>query len=244
MTKKVFFVNMILLLFFYYQQYAQIPPNFIIFIADDVSWDDFGCYGNNVVKTPTIDKLAKKGIVFTNAYLTASSCSPSRNSIMTGRYPHNTGAAELHTEPPIDMLSMAEVLKYKGYYTVSSGKFHMGKYAERGFDLIHQDYEMITNGGEGKWLDAVKNRPKNKPFFMWMASLDAHRDWGENKFSGTHKPTDIIPPFYLADNEGTRTDLAKYYDEIKRFDYHIEQVINELEKQKVLNNTCIIIMSD
>ena len=66
------------------------PPNFIIFIADDISWDDFGCYGNLNVKTPNIDRLSKDGLIFNNMYLTTSSCSPSRNSILTGRYPHNT----------------------------------------------------------------------------------------------------------------------------------------------------------
>ena len=71
----------------------------IVFIADDVSWDDLGCYGNKQVKSPNIDALAAEGIIFKNAYLTTSSCSPSRNSIITGRYPHNTGAAELHSMP-------------------------------------------------------------------------------------------------------------------------------------------------
>ncbi len=72
-------------------------PNVILYIADDVSWNDYGCYGNNGVRTPHIDALADGGIRFTNAYLTASSCSPSRASIVTGRYPHNNGkAAELH----------------------------------------------------------------------------------------------------------------------------------------------------
>ena len=64
---------------------------------------------NEYVQSPNIDLLAKDGIIFKNAYLTTSSCSPSRNSIITGRYPHNTGAAELHTMPPIDMISL---LKY------------------------------------------------------------------------------------------------------------------------------------
>ena len=95
-------------------------PNVIIFIADDISWDDFGCYGNNQVKTPNIDYLAKNGVIFNNTYLTTSSCSPSRNSIITGRYPHNTGAAELHTSPPIDMISFPEILKNNGYYTLQA----------------------------------------------------------------------------------------------------------------------------
>jgi N-sulfoglucosamine sulfohydrolase len=62
-------------------------PNIIIFIADDVSWNDFGCYGNQAVKTPNIDKIAGTSVKFNNAFLTTSSCSPSRVSILTGRYP-------------------------------------------------------------------------------------------------------------------------------------------------------------
>ncbi len=227
-------------------------PNFIIFIADDVSWNDFGCYGNKQVKTPNIDRLAGNGIKFTNVYLTASSCSPSRNSIMTGRYPHNTGAAELHTEPPLEMLSFAEVLKNNNYYTVQAGKFHMGKYAKRGFDISYDDKDVDKgrgkkvngNGGEKKWVKSIKERPQNKPFFMWFASHDAHRGWGPNEFSGTHKPTEITPPFYLANGNETKVDLAKYYDEIKRFDYYIGEVIKELIAQNELDNTMIIIMTD
>ena len=127
----------------------KMKPNFIIFIADDVSWNDFSCYDINNAQTPNIDKLAANGIKFTNVYLTASSCSPSRNSIITGRYPHNTGAAELHTEPPLEMLSLPEVLKKNNYYTVQAGKFHMGKYAKRGFDISYDD----KDGGSGKKIN-------------------------------------------------------------------------------------------
>ena len=78
---------------------ADDRPNIILFIADDISWNDFGCYGNPAARTPHVDRLARSGIHFTEAYLTASSCSPSRASIITGRYSHNSGkAAELHLE--------------------------------------------------------------------------------------------------------------------------------------------------
>ena len=113
--------------------------NFIIFIADDISWDDFGCYGNEFVQTPNIDQLATEGMIFKNMYLTTSSCSPSRNSIITGRYPHNTGAPELHSEPPMEMKTFIKELKDNGYFTVSSGKFHLGEYARSSFDIIHEN---------------------------------------------------------------------------------------------------------
>ena len=219
-------------------------PNFIIFIADDISWDDLGCYGNKHVQTPNIDQLSAEGLTFNNMYLTTSSCSPSRNSIITGRYPHNTGAPELHSEPPSKMLSFTEELKENGYYTVSSGKFHMGDYARRGFDLIHEDKKITGAGGELQWVNVIKNRPKDKPFFLWYASHDAHRDWGGNEFSGTHNSQSLIPPSYLINDSLTRLDLANYFDEIKRFDYSIGEVINTLKKEKIYQNTIIIVMAD
>jgi arylsulfatase A-like enzyme len=227
-----------------YTASSQGRPNFIIFIADDVSWNDLGCYGNPFVKTPNIDRLAQQSIRFNNAYLTASSCSPSRNSIMTGRYPHNSGAAELHTEPPVEMISFPEVLRNQGYHSVQAGKFHMGEYAERGFDVMFRTREEIGDGGELSWVRSVKERPKEKPFFMWFAALDAHRAWGPNAFSGTHRAESLTPPFYLADGPETHKDLAQYYDEIARFDFYIGEVVKELEAQGVLENTFIIIMAD
>ena len=239
--KKIFNVGMLLLAIS--TTNAQ-PPNFIIFIADDVSWDDLGCYGNMEVQTPIIDGLAESGLRFTNMYLTASSCSPSRNSIITGRYPHNTGAAELHTQPPLDMVSLPEVLSQNGYYTAQSGKFHMGKYAERGFTSISSTRAEIGDGGESTWVKTLEERPKDQPFFMWFAALDAHRAWGENPFSGTHNPEEVTPPFYLANGNRTKQDLAKYYDEIKRFDHSIGEVINTLKIQGVEDNTIIMVMAD
>ena len=128
----------------------------------------------------------------------------------------------------------------------------MGKYAKRGFDISYDGKEsngkfgkeVNGDGGEKKWVQSVKERPLDKPFFMWFAAHDAHREWGPNEFSGTHDPSSITPPFYLADSDGTKQDLAKYYDEIKRFDHHIGEVVKELESQKVLENTLIIVMAD
>lgn len=220
------------------------PPNFIVFIADDVSFDDFGCTGNPYVSTPNIDQLAERGINFSNFYLTASSCSPSRNSIITGRYPHNSGAPELHQTPPDFMQSFPELLKANGYYTGQSGKFHMGPYARRGFDIISEKRSETGDGGEELWVKTIQDRPKDKPFMMWFAAFDAHRAWGPNEFSGTHHPDSILSPFYLDEGFETREDLAKYYDEIKRFDHYIGQVVAELKEQGAYENTLIIVMAD
>ena len=70
-------------------------PNIVVFIADDMSWEDSGPYGNRSIHTPNLDRLAREGMRFDEAWLTISSCSPSRASILTGRYPHSSGAGHL-----------------------------------------------------------------------------------------------------------------------------------------------------
>ncbi len=219
-------------------------PNVIVFIADDVSVKDLGSYDNSFVQTPNIDFLARNGVQFNNAILTTSSCSPSRISIMTGRYPHNTGAAELHTEPKKNFKSIASELNDKGYYTGSAGKWHMGELIKGGFEKIHEDADENGDGGEDMWIPSLRERDKNKPFFFWFASYDAHRVWGENRFSDTHAIDEIEVPTTLVDNDSTRIDLVNYYDEIKRFDFHIGEVIEELKRQEIFENTVIIVMAD
>lgn len=89
------FVKHVLLITCFYLSagtaYAAESPNFVFIIADDIGWDDIGCYGNKVVKTPHIDRLSEEGMQFNNAFLTASSCSPSRCSIILGNTRIRTG---------------------------------------------------------------------------------------------------------------------------------------------------------
>jgi len=216
-------------------------PNIIFFIADDVSQDDFGCYGHPVIKTPHTDRLAASGLRFDNAYLTTSSCSPSRCSIITGRYPHNTGAPELHVRLPESQTRFPELLRQAGYYTILSGKNHMFGDQDRAFDRI------TAGGGPGSsadWVQHLKERPKDKPFFFWFASSDAHRNWAINDDVQTYSKEEVIIPPYLVDTEVTREDLTGYYHEVSRYDHYIGLVTAELKKQGILDNTLIVIASD
>lgn len=220
---------------------AQAAPNVVFFIADDVSQDDFGCYGHPTIKTPHTDALAASGMRFDNAYLTTSSCSPSRCSIITGRYPHNTGAPELHVKLPEAQIRFPELLREAGYYTVLSGKNHMFGNKDRAFDKI------TAGGGPGAekdWVQHVKERPKDQPFFFWFAAKDAHRGWEQSEHAPVYKNKDIVIPPYLVDTEVTRDDLARYYHEVSRFDHFIGLVTAELKKQGVLDNTMIVIAAD
>lgn len=215
-------------------------PNFVLIIGDDISDCDFGCYGHPTIRTPNIDKLAKGGLRFTNAYLATSQCSPTRCSLITGRYPHNTGAPELHSPLPEGQVMFPAILKEAGYYTAAAGKWHMGNYARSAFDKIVGG----GAGGEELWVKCLQERPKNKPFLMWFASYDAHRGWSPDKDARPHTPEDAVIPPYMIDTPTARKDMAKYYDEVQRLDRYTGLVVSELKKQGLLDNTVVIFMAD
>ena len=216
-------------------------PNVIIFVADDAGWNDFGAYGHPHIRTPNIDRLAGQGMKFERAFLTISSCSPSRASILTGRYPHNTGAGELHMPVPGDQTLFTRPLNDAGYYTVSAGKWHLGDAVRSQFDKI---YPRGGPSGAEHWLEAVRNRPMDQPFFMWMAASDPHRGYSEDAIDNPHQADAAAVPPYLPDVQAVREDLANYYDEITRFDQNVGKVLEELERQGVEKNTVVMVISD
>lgn len=237
---------------------ADQKPNVILFIADDVSWNDYGCYGSTTARTPTIDALAAAGIRFDQAYLTASSCSPSRCSIVTGRYPHNNGgASELHRPLAWHLTKFPALLRAAGYYTALSGKDHMpqdkpptGKAAPaQPWDHRDGGRGPGNSGGHANWVQVAKERPRDKPFFFWFAAYDAHRGWDADKqwrtaFGSRHDGGRVDVPPFLIDNDSTREDLASYHNEVTRFDHFIGLTVAELDRQGVLENTLIFVMAD
>ena len=216
-------------------------PNFVVMIADDMAREDCGAYGHPKIRTPTIDRLAAEGLRFDRAFLSCSSCSPSRASILTGRYPHATGAGELHLPLPAEQVTFVEKLKAAGYYTASAGKWHLGRDAERRFDRVYKG-----GGASGceKWVGALRERPRDKPFFLWLAAVDPHRGYGKNAIPKPHSGADAVVPPYFPDVPETRDDLALYYDEISRMDSFMGEVLNELEEQKVERDTLVLFLSD
>jgi len=215
---------------------AEGRPNFIIFIADDMAWDDCGAYGHPHIRTPNVDRLAREGMRFDRAFLTCSSCSPSRSSIMTGRYPHSTGAEQLHWPLPADQVMFPKLLREGGYWTASAGKWHLGDDVVEQFDLV----ETRMN----QWVATLKKRPRDKPFFLWAAFSDPHRPYQENTIPEPHGPGDAVVPPYLPDVPETRVDLALYYDEIARLDGVVGDVLEEVEAQGATDDTFVLFMSD
>ncbi len=218
-------------------------PNFVLIIADDLGWEDSGPYGNRGVRTPSLDRLAAGGLTFHNAVLTCSSCSPSRSSIITCRYPHNTGAEQLHWPLPKEQTTFVELLKGADYWTAAVGKWHLGTAVQDRFDVVVQA-QRDNPSGCGDWVPTLAGRPKDKPFFLWLAAFDPHRDYQGSTISKPHSPSDVAVPPYLPDTLEVRADLALYYDEINRLDGFVGQVLDELDRQEVADNTVVLFMSD
>lgn len=238
-------------------------PNLVLIIADDMNWDDCGAYGHPAIRTPNIDRLAKEGLLFQHAYLTTNSCSPSRASIITGRYPHNTGAEQLHWPILEGIPSFVGHLKSSGYYTAAAGKWHMGDAIRDDFDRIYEASTagfVLPSGGNSAgekpvmiarqpsgcedWERALEERDSDKPFMLWLAALDPHREYEEGVIDPPHQLSDVIVPPHLPDTPEVREDLRLYYDEIGRLDGYVGKVIEKLEAQGVSENTMILFISD
>ena len=135
-------------------------PNVIILISDDQGYGDFGAMGNTIIQTPNIDAMAKRSVLWDNFYVSPV-CSPTRASLMTGRYNHRTycvdtwlGRSMMHT----DEVTVAEVLKEAGYATGVFGKWHLGdNYPMRAMDQGYDESILHRGGGLGQPADPIEN---------------------------------------------------------------------------------------
>ena len=109
------------------------PPNFILIMADDLGYNDLGCYGSEIIQTPNIDQLARNGIRFTDYHSNGTVCSPTRAALLTGRYQQRAGLEAVvtaveyrHAGLSSEEFTLAEALKELGYATGIAGKWHLG----------------------------------------------------------------------------------------------------------------------
>ncbi len=145
--------------------------NVVFFLVDDLGWTDVGCYGSSFYDTPNIDQFAEEGLMFTNAYATCHVCSPTRASILTGKYPatlHLTDwlpgrrdfpfqkllNADINQHLPFEEVTIAEALKEHGYATAIYGKWHLGQDPsgplQHGFDKhVPQNWNHCCPPGTG-----------------------------------------------------------------------------------------------
>jgi len=174
-------------------------PNVLFVMTDDQRHDAMSCAGNLILRTPNMDRLAREGTRFTEAFVTNSLCSPSRATIVTGLYSHahgvTTNGGKTHRLRP-DQVTFPGLLQKAGYYTALTGKWHIAS-PPTGFDHwcilpgqgLYHDPAMIANGGRiqmrgyvddvitDQALETLKSRPKDKPFCLLCQFKAPHRSW-------------------------------------------------------------------
>lgn len=216
-------------------------PNVLLAIADDWSWLHAGAYGDPVVRTPTVDRLAREGLRFEHAYVAAPSCTPSRAALLTGQYPHRLAeGGQLWGFLPARFDVYPSMLARAGYHAGSMRKgWGPGSLdaAGRSEDAAGRKYQDF-----GSFLSA---RPAGAPFVFWFGSPDPHRpyDPGSGEASGI-APSRVAVPGFLPDTPAVRGDIADYLFEVERFDRELGEVIARLERDGELDRTLVIVTGD
>jgi arylsulfatase A-like enzyme len=207
---------------------ADPPPNILYIMADDHAAHAISAYGSKINSTPNIDRIAREGMRFTNCFVTNSICTPSRAAILTGKYSHINGVPVFNrfdgSQP-----TLAKYLQAAGYHTGMIGKWHLGS-DPTGFGYwnilpgqgVYYNPVFITKEGRKKHegyctdlitdfsLEFVKNRPKDKPFFLMCHHKAPHRPWQpDEKHARQFANVQVPEPDTFNDDYAGRSDAAR-----------------------------------
>ena len=220
---------------------AQTRPNIVVAIADDWSFPHAGIYGDRVVSTPSVDRVAREGARFTRAFVAAPSCTPSRAALLTGQAVHRLAeGGNLHGFLPTSYPVYPDLLEAAGYRVGYTGKgWGPGRFeaGERTRNPAGPQFKSFD--------DFMAGRRKGSPFCFWFGSTDPHRPYAPG--SGTAaglKAAEVQIPKFLPDTRDVRNDVLDYYFEVQRFDRDLGGILVALERAGDLDNTIVIVTSD
>ena len=239
--------------------HSSSKPNILFVISDDQSFPHASAYGCKWIKTPNFDRIANQGILFNNAFVTSPGCSPSRASILTGRYPWQNEEAGTHASAfPTKYKVFTQVLAEHGYAVGFTGKpWGPGDWKVSGWTQnpvgteynnkkLKTPYTGISQSDySGNFDQFLEKRNPDQPFFFWFGANEPHRPYqqdsgekdGKDKFS-------VVVPAFLPDHLIVRGDLLDYAVEIEWYDKQLGKMLNTLERLGELENTLIIVTAD
>ncbi|MEQ8789264.1 MAG: sulfatase [Pirellulaceae bacterium] len=235
-------------------------PNILFAISDDQSWAHTSAAGYPAISTPNFDRVAKLGVRFTNCFCGSPGCSPSRASLLTGRYPWMIEHAGTHaSEFPARYEVYPDMLERAGYFVGYTGKgWGPGNWRISGRERnpAGPDYSQIKskedlpaginkNDYAANFAAFLKDRPTGKPFCFWYGATEPHRSFEKGiGLKRGKKLEDADVPAFLPDTPEVRSDLLDYCVEIEHFDAHLGRMLDMLEKAGELENTLVVVTSD
>lgn len=261
-------ISLLVLLLIGLRVFAQQKPNIIFILTDDMGFGDLSCYGNQKIHTPCLDQLAANGFKSTGFMVVSPSCTPSRTSFFTGKYPTRTGLT--YAIPPGSKLSLppggntlANFLQKAGYTTAMIGKWHMGDQGiqslpnAHGFDsyfglLYSHDYKSpyVTT-------DTVLKIYRNSiPYILQPKDSSLTEMYTQEAIQFIHQQT-TKQPFYLylahsmphlplaiSIKNKNKSKGGLYGDVIEEIDASTQRIVDALKQKNILKNTLIIFTSD
>lgn len=249
-SKSSLFIILVLVTIISTAQQSK-KPNIVLYIADDLAAEDIGPYGNEIVRTPNLDKLEKESMLFTQAFAGSPTCGPSRSSIFTGLLPFRHGAHSNHSGTKEGTRSIVHYLKPQGYRVAIAGKLHVGpeevfpfekvsntNVPEPGFEKQPGLRWDLNMGPVETWLSDQK---KNEPFMLIVADHSPHVIWPED---ATYEPDEVDIPNRHIDTKDTRKSRARYYTDITKMDTNLGRLMESLEKNRLDENTILVFVSD
>ncbi len=226
---------------------AQSPPNVLVIMADDCTFNDLPAYGGQNAKTPHIDKLAREGLLFRRAYLSEAMCQPCRAELFSGQYPTRNGCAWNHSASRNSVTSMPHHLGPLGYRVGLAGKVHVKPKKVFPFEEIDGfDSNCVRNPTRPHQLSGISEfigRDQQKPFCLVVALVEPHVPWVMGDASQYPPATIKLPP-NLADTPRTRQDFSAYLAEITYMDGQVGEILKVLEESGKANDTLVLFTSE
>ena len=233
--------------------------NLLVLTADDMNYDSLGFMGCKVAGvTPHLDRLASESLRFEHAHVTVAVCQPSRQCLLTGRYPHHNGSMGFY---PVSagVPTLAEILKEAGYETGILGKVIHLRPAEKFPWSFERDEDELGRGRDPqKYYRFSKEffqqaKSSEKPFFMMANSHDPHRPFAGSEGAAklnypaparTFQPSEIVVPGFLPDLPDIRKEMAQYYSSVHRCDQTMGEILRALDESGLADNTLVLFISD
>jgi len=213
-------------------------PNILVFIADDLSYTEVGCYGSGHTATPNIDRLAGQGIRFTRAFTATAMCAPMRQQMYTGIFPVRNGAYPNHSQIKPGIRTWPSYFLELGYRVGLAGKRHFGPRNAYPFEYLPDGQELDFGA-----IEEFIRRNDKEPYCLFVCSHQPHAPY--DKGDPSRHPVDRLRvPEYWVDTPLTRKTLAAYYAECEYLDQEVGRAMELVETSGQAQDTIFLFCSE